>query len=157
MVNPSKPGPWADYTAQLWEAVGISDKSRLLGIKEYAVYELTTIASAMAARDPVALSKLLLEDSHDSHEDIAFELGLIGDPCAVEAIAEAVRIPFDHLVKWNNLHEFQRVCAYALARIGTAEARAVLESLAAQSDPFLRKYGEEGLQHWPFTLKSKGD
>lgn len=116
--------------------------------------ELTDVESAIAARDAVALSRLLLDDSHELHEDIVFELGLIGDPCAVDAIAKAVRIPFGYLVNWDNLHEFQRKCAYALARIGTPEARVALESLAAHADPFLKKYGEEGLQHWPLKLNA---
>lgn len=107
------------------------------------------VESAIAARDAVTLSRLLLADSHELHEDIVLELGLIGDPCAVDAIAKAVRIPFGYLASWGNLHEFQRKCAYALARIGTPEARIELESLAAHADPFLKEYGKEGLQHWP--------
>jgi hypothetical protein len=126
-----------------------------LGIKGDALNEPMDAKSAMAKRDPVALSRILLDHSHELHEDIVFELGLIGDPRAVCAIAEAVRVPFDHLVKWNNLHEFQRKCAYALARIGTQEARAALESLAKEPDPFLREYGEEGLEHWPLPFKGQ--
>jgi HEAT repeat protein len=107
------------------------------------------LAAAMAARDAVVLSRYLLEDWHELHEDIVFELGLIGDPSSVGFIAKAVLIPFKHLTEWGNLHEFQRKCAYALARIGTPEARSALQTLAADSDPFLREYGEEGLQKWP--------
>lgn len=95
------------------------------------------------------LTELLVKEGHDRHEDIVFELGLLGDPTAVPAIAEAVTIPFSSLVKWGNLHEFQRKCAYALARIRTRESRSVLEWLARQSDPHLREYGEEGLSKWP--------
>jgi PBS lyase HEAT-like repeat len=124
-----------------------------LGGKGKDVAELKTVEEAIAARDPVALSRLLLDDSHESHEDIVFELGLIGDPCAVSAITKAVRISFAHLTKWNNLHEFQRKCAYALARIGTPESRAALESLVAESDPFLKEYGKEGLQNWPMPFE----
>ena len=36
------------------------------------------------------LAKLLLEDWHEEHEDIVFELGLIGENCATSAIAQAV-------------------------------------------------------------------
>lgn len=104
---------------------------------------------------PVAsLARLLLEDWHDSHEDIVFELGLIGDPQAVGPILKAAAIPFTHLVQWNNLHEFQRKCAYALARIGTDESRAALQVLAQCEDPYLREYGEEGLRHWPMSYRS---
>ena len=112
------------------------------------------VQAAIQAKDPIALAQLLLDDSHEQHEDIVCELGLIGDPGSVDAIARAVLIPFEHLVRWNNLHEFQRKCAYALARIGTEESRAVLQRLAAQSDPYLKEYGEEGLQHWPLKFNT---
>jgi hypothetical protein len=95
------------------------------------------------------LIRLLVREGHDRHEDIVFELGLLGEAKAVPAIAEAVAIPFSNLVEWDNLHEFQRKCAYALARIGTSESRAVLEQLAASEDPHLKEYGLEGLSHWP--------
>jgi HEAT repeat protein len=99
------------------------------------------------------LVQLLLEDWHEVHEDVAFELGLTGDPRAIEALSRAARIPFAHLVKWGNLHEFQRKCAYALARIGTNESRAALEDLSREADPKLREYGEEGLAHWPMPYR----
>ena len=95
------------------------------------------------------LTELLVKEGHDRHEDIVFELGLLGDPTAVPAIAEAVTVPFSSLVQWGNLHEFQRKCAYALARIGTPESRSVLEQLAKHTDLHLREVGEEGLSKWP--------
>jgi hypothetical protein len=102
------------------------------------------------------LARLLLEDWHDSHEDIVVELGLIGDVCAIESIKTAVATPPDYIVKegeWGNLHEFQRKCAYALARIESPESRSALEFLAQSADPHLRKYGEEGLEHWPMPYE----
>lgn len=107
------------------------------------------IDKAIAARDSVALARLLLEDWHERHEDIVVELGLIGDPLTVDAITRAAVIQFNHLVEWNNLHEFQRKCAYALARIGTAESRAALQTLATHADPYVKEYGKEGLEKWP--------
>ncbi len=94
-------------------------------------------------------TQLLLADYHELHEDIVLELGFIGDACAVDAIAKAVRIPLGYLVSWGNLHGFLRKCAYALARIGTPEARVELESLGAHAVPFLKEYGKEGVRHWP--------
>lgn len=109
---------------------------------------------ALGGLDPLPqnvslLTRLLLMHDHERHEDIVFELGLIGDGAAVPAIAQAVSIPFDSLVRWGNVPEFQRKCAYALARIGTLEARVALEQMAASSDPDLREYGAEGLSRWP--------
>ena len=104
------------------------------------------------ARVPL-LIKLLGQSGHERHEDIVFELGLIGDPAAISAIAQAAVAPFPYIDEWGNLHEFQRKCAFALARIGTLESRTVLEGLAEHSDPQLREYGEEGLSHWPLPFK----
>jgi len=97
----------------------------------------------------------LLEEGHDRHEDFVFELGLIGDPSAIPAISKAIKVQFSELVKWNNLHEFQRKCAYALARIGTDASRDALEEIATSDDPFLREYGLEGLEHWPMPYKRR--
>jgi HEAT repeat protein len=99
------------------------------------------------------LVRLLLEDWHDLHEDIVVELGLLGEPSAVGAILKAISIPFGHLVEWGNLHEFQRKCAYALARIGTEESREALEMLARSTDPYIRQYGEECLPKWPLPYR----
>ncbi|WP_338846283.1 HEAT repeat domain-containing protein [Massilia sp. W12] len=102
------------------------------------------------------LAEALLADWHESHEDIVFELGLIGDPRTTESIARAVVTTFQYMVEWDNIHEFQRKCAYALARIGSAESRVALENLAKHSDPYLRGAGEEGLEHWPLPYR-KGE
>lgn len=101
------------------------------------------------------LTELLLEEGHDRHEDLVFELGLIGDPRAVPSISKAIKIHFSELVKWNNLHEFQRKCAYALARIGTDTSRDALEEIATSDDPFLRECGLEGLEHWPMPYQRR--
>ena len=99
------------------------------------------------------LIRLLLDDWHDLHEDIVFDLGLLGEPSAVGAIQKAINVPFDHLVEWGNLHEFQRKCAYALAHIGTEESRVALETLARSTDEYIREYGEEGLSKWALPFR----
>jgi hypothetical protein len=101
------------------------------------------------------LIRLLGQGGHERHEDIVFELGLVGDPAAVPVIAWAVVNPFSYLDEWGNLHEFQRKCAYALARIGTPDSRAALETLARHTDLHLREYGEEGLGHWPLPFRAR--
>ncbi|MFL1500825.1 hypothetical protein ACI77J_02530 [Pseudomonas sp. O64] len=102
------------------------------------------------------LAKLLLEDWHEEHEDIVFELGLIGENCATYAITEAAQKNFEHLIRWGNLEAFQRKCAYALARIGSCDSKVALELMTQQLDPGLRKYAEEGLKHWPMPVKKRG-
>ena len=45
------------------------------------------------------LTELLVEEGHDRHEDIVFELGLIGARNAVPAIVKAANTPFQELVR----------------------------------------------------------
>jgi HEAT repeat protein len=106
------------------------------------------------ARAPL-LIRLLDLSGHERHEDIVFELGLLGEPAAVPAVLRAALQPFPYIEEWGNLHEFQRKCAYALARIGTSESRIALEQLAKHSDPHLREYGEEGLSKWPLPFRPR--
>lgn len=112
---------------------------------------LDALADEDRSRVPLLIALLAL-DGHERHEDIVFDLGLFGDPIAIPAIAEAAEKTFEYMVRWHNLHEFQRKCAYALARIGTPESRAVLEHLAQHADPHLREYGKESLNNWPMPF-----
>lgn len=99
------------------------------------------------------LAKLLLEDWHEEHEDIVFELGLIGDNAATSAIAQAAQKDFEHLIRWGNLEAFQRKCAYALARIGSNDSKAALQAMTQMPNPSLSRCAEEGLKHWPMPVK----
>lgn len=128
--------------------------------------------TAMRAKDGVALRAsltsdapvpvpvpvlcgLLMEHWHDLHEDIVFELGLIGDPAAIDTIRQAASIPFESLVKWGNLSAFQRKCTYALARIASEESRRALELLTESDDPQLCEFAQEGLAHWPLPYRKR--
>lgn len=132
------------------------------------VWDYEAVLTAMRAKDSAALRdaftgdtqvpvsvlcELLLEPWHDLHEDIVFELGLTGDAAAIDAIRSAASIPFESLVQWGNLPEFQRKCAYALARIAGEESRQALELLAESNDSQLRGYALEGLAHWPLPYR----
>ncbi|WCD77873.1 hypothetical protein [Pseudomonas sp. TUM22785] len=114
---------------------------------------LKSLASLNDQATAPLLAKLLLEHWHEAHEDIVFELGLIGEPGTTAAIARAAEMRFEYLIDWDSLHVFQRKCAYALARIGTTESKVALELVAKHSDPMLREYGQKGLDHWPIPYK----
>jgi len=144
-----------------WEAGGYGNSPTTLSAAQMdeprSVEALFKELDAMPEDDSRAplLIELLARGEHERHEDIVFELGLIGAPTAVDAILKAAQEPFAYLEEWGNLHEFQRKCAYALARIGIAESRTALEQLASAADPYLREYGEEGLEHWPMPFRAR--
>ena len=123
------------------------------------------IAGAERARDPTALrdalypiervsgstlGRLLLEEWHDSQEDIVFELGQRRARDAVRIIEKAAATPFQLLDDGaDGLSQFKRKCAYALAYIGTEESRLALERFVSSDDPDLREFGGECLPKWP--------
>src|SRR6185312_978824 len=108
----------------------MKDFDEVLAAEQAKDGEALRQALSKAKAPASVLMRLLLDDWHDLHEDIVLDLGLLGEPSAVEAIQKAINIPFGHLVEWGNLHAFQRKCASALARIGTEESRVALETLA---------------------------
>ena len=103
-----------------------------------------------------SLCALLLADWHQQHEDIALLLQAHKDPSAAQALASAATIPFEHLLHWNNLSEFQRKCTWALADIGTEQAQTLLTGLAHGDDPGLAAFAQRRLERWALELDRKG-
>lgn len=97
------------------------------------------------------LAQILQDDWHESHEDIVFELGILGEPVAIDSIAKAAVRTFDYMAEWGNLQEFQRKCAYSLARIGTPYSLSALEILSKHPDEYISKCGKEGMENWSLS------
>ena len=102
------------------------------------------------------LCELVLEDWHQQHEDVVLVLQDLKDGRAAQPLYRAATIRFDHLARWNNLREFQRKCTWALADIGSENARAYLQELARVDDEHLAEYAQRRLDHWDAELGRKG-
>jgi hypothetical protein len=76
------------------------------------------------------LADALLMPWHARHEDLALALQTLRDPLTVDAIFEAALSKHDYLAYDDSL-ALARKCTWALADIGTAEARKRLEQLAS--------------------------
>jgi len=102
------------------------------------------------------LCELVLEDWHEQHEDVVLLLQELKDGRAAEPLYRAATTSFDHVDRWNNLHEFQRKCTWALADIGSDDARAYLRELAHFDDSHLAGYAQRRLDLWDEELGRKG-
>jgi hypothetical protein len=102
------------------------------------------------------LCELALEDWHEQHEDVVLVLQELKDGRAAEPLYRAATMRFDHLDRWNNLREFQRKCTWALADIGSEDARAYLRELAHFDDEDLAGYAQRRLDLWDTELGRKG-
>lgn len=101
------------------------------------------------------LVELLLARWHTRHEDTALWLQQLRDPRAVDALFETAFSKFPHF-EHDNSYALARKCTWALADIGTPEARAKLEEIARRADEEIAGYAQRRLDHWDSELDRKG-
>lgn len=101
------------------------------------------------------LAELLLQPWHHEHENIAGALQDMRVPATADALAQAALTKHDYLA-YDDSHAFARKCTWALADIGTPEARTHLEHLARADDPEIAAYAQKRLDRWVDELSRKG-
>jgi hypothetical protein len=99
--------------------------------------------------------KLLQADWHYRHEDIAFILQGLKDPSTVNCLYNAAELQFDYL-DYDETYQFARKCTWALADIGTPEAKAKLQQLAHSNNELVAQYAQKRLNHWEEEQSRKG-
>lgn len=102
------------------------------------------------------LAALLLQPWHQEHEDLAHVLQGFRVPATADTLAQVALIKHDYL-KYNNSNALARKCIWALADIGTPEARSHLEHLAYNSDRYVAVYAQRRLNRWQEELHRKGE
>jgi hypothetical protein len=93
------------------------------------------------------LITLLRATWHMKHEDLALWLQRLRDARAVDALYEAALTKHAYL-HYNNSYALARKCTWALADIGTLEAREKLRQLAAGEDREIAGYARKRLDAW---------
>jgi hypothetical protein len=101
------------------------------------------------------LVELLLAPWHYQHEDIASTLQDLRVPATADALAQAALVKHDYMDA-DDSHPFARKCIWALADIGTPEARAHLERLTRADDTEIAGYARRRLDKWNAELGRKG-
>lgn len=100
------------------------------------------------------LCNLLAADWHYCHEEIVGALQDLRDPAAVDALERTVQTHYDYL-NYDELSGLARKCTWALADIGSAEARQALSRLAASDDSLVASYARKRLENWQKELDRK--
>ena len=99
--------------------------------------------------------RLLQADWHYRHEDVARILQSTKDPATVDCLADAAELQFDYL-GYDDTCGFARKCIWALADIGTFEAKAKLQQLAHSKNELIAEYAQKRLNHWEAEQPRKG-
>ena len=116
------------------------------------------ITSAWRADLPAELAEdmaaALLMPWHERHEDLASALQRIRDPRTVDALFEAASARHAYL-EYDEFFGLARKCTWALADIGTPEAKAHLLELARGANTTIAGYAQKRLDNWDEELHRK--
>ena len=121
------------------------------------------VESAVAAAFETGLTRDLGEsliclmglEWHRSHEDIARALQELKDPSAVEVLYVTALKEFEYL-NYDEFFGLARKCTWALADIGTGEAKDKLLRLAQCNNPAIQDYAQKRLDNWEKEISRKG-
>ena len=140
---------WAEKLDRLVKAVEQRDPDEF--------EDALTACSAMDATDGLCelLSQVLLEDWHFRHEDVSFATQQLKCECAVQALEQRASSNPKYL-GWDDNHALARKCTWALADIGTPEARRALERLATSETRVIRSFAQKRLDNWRLEKSRKG-
>jgi len=122
----------------------------------YSVEELLVQVEESEKSDEYVylLIELIESDWHIRHEDVARELQHHGNQSAVSALHRTATRKYSYL-EYDNSYALARKCTWALADIGTVEAKQALQELVKQSDPEISGYAEKRLERWSLESKRK--
>ena len=101
------------------------------------------------------LCDLLGAPWHTRHEDIAHYLQELRDARSVPALALAATTRLAYLA-YDDSHALARKCSWALADIGTPEAREALDLLSRAADSEVAGYARRRLERWDVETSRKG-
>ena len=84
---------------------------------------------------------------HRQHEDVARLLQFLKDPRAIDALFAAAFARHEYLA-YDEFFGLARKCTWALADIGTPEAKAKLVALTQVENPLIVGYAQKRLDQW---------
>ena len=134
---------------ELLNAIEARDADRV----EFALYDCSK--SGLTPEHVPTLIKLLGQPWHYRHEDVVNALQELKDPRAVVALYEEAHAAYEYLA-YDEFYGLARKCTWALADIGTPEARAKLEALAREDNELVAGYARKRLDQWDSELDRKG-
>jgi hypothetical protein len=96
------------------------------------------------------LNKVLPEDWHMEHEDIARTMQDLHDESSIEALCRTVYSKYKYL-EYNDSQALARKCIYALGEIGSKKAIQILKDMCNSDDEYLRSTAKHQLEKRKFV------
>jgi hypothetical protein len=102
-------------------------------------------------------SLILLAEApwHFLHEDVVRGIQTLRSPAAVEAL-ERTAFAVHKYLDYDDVFALARKCTWALADIGTPEARMALKRLTSCNNPMIAGFAQKRLMNWQKEMPRKG-
>ena len=100
------------------------------------------------------LARALVAHWHTRHEDVTLMIQKLRCHAAIDALEERALNRPDYL-DWDDGYALGRKCTWALADIGTREARHSLHNLSQSSNDPVAAYAQRRLDRWSDELSRK--
>lgn len=101
------------------------------------------------------LCQIFESDWHESHEDMARSFQNASNPVTAVSLFKVALTEFEYL-SWNDNYPLQRKCTWALADIGTLEAKDFLEQIKEAANDTIAEFAEKRLINWDAEFRRKG-
>jgi len=138
-----------DNLQKLYNAIEVKDAEQV----EDALYEC--FVSGFSFDYVPALIELLGKSWHNRHEDVVSVLQRLKDPRAVDALYNEAHSEYEYL-NYDDCYGLARKCTWALADIGTPEAKEKLQKLVQESNQMIAEYAQKRLNNWEEEKSRKG-
>ncbi|TDW51590.1 uncharacterized protein DUF4291 [Flavobacterium sp. 270] len=100
------------------------------------------------------LCQLFESEWHKAHEDMARAFQYISNPITATTLFKVAFSDFEYL-SWNDCFPLQRKCTWALADIGTNDAKRYLEQIEKQANETIAEFATKRLVLWDFEFRRK--
>ncbi|GIJ94542.1 DUF4291 domain-containing protein [Capnocytophaga stomatis] len=138
------------YIQEIRQIISEQDKRKL----ENVFYKII----AQYSRDEevlLLLCQIFESDWHTFHEDMALGFQSIRNPITAQSLFNIAFSNFEYLKEDEN-YPLQRKCTWALADIGTDEAKKFLEEIRLKALPAIAQFADKRLRNWEEELRRKG-
>jgi len=140
--------------------IDLNEIKRIITEKDYKAVENNGYLLIRKYPRDEEILKLLCEifesDWHTGHEDLASSFQVIRNPIAAKSLFNVAFSDFEYC-RWNEYYPLQRKCTWALADIGTVEAKEYLEKIKKNTKiRMIFFFAAKRLKYWDSELSRKG-
>ena len=101
------------------------------------------------------LCKIFESDWHTRHEDLALSFQYIKNPITAKSLYNVAFSSFEYC-NWDDNYPLQRKCTWALADIGTDQAKTYLKEIAEKANKTISRFAKKRLDNWENEQLRKG-